>query len=198
MSKYLHGTFITLLLGCVLVTGVPGFVSSVEAQFTSDEKLKGGERAPSFLVEDIEGTMKALASYRGHYILLHFWAPWNEGTDDELEALKKVLKQVGDPEHFIVVTVARGTSKEDVLAMVKKHDIWFPVLLDPQSKVRKMYYVKELPQTLLIDPNGQLVNFPDPESGLPVVRVIGVRDWGSESAVGYFKGLVAGMQPEEG
>lgn len=193
MNAAYRRTFLTLALGVCITSGF--FVLPAAAQESEFvEKFKGGERAPSFILKDIAGVMKTLSSYRGHFILLHFWAPWNEGTDEELEALKKVMREVGDPEHFIVVTIARGESKDEVVNMIKKHDIWFPVLLDPKSQVRKKYHVQQLPQTLLIDPEGTLVNFPDPQNGFPVVRVVGVRDWGSKVSVEYFKELVSGIK----
>ena len=60
---------------------------------------------------------------------------------------------------------------EAVTAFGREFGIPFPLLLDGDGKVQKLFGVRGHPSTVLIDRKGQVV-----------ARIIGERDWQSEAA----------------
>lgn len=54
----------------------------------------------------------------------------------------------------------------------KEYKLTFPILWDPEQKVRKNYFIMGLPTTYLIDPNGKLKGFAS-----------GARVWDSADAI---------------
>lgn len=172
-------------------------VSSAGAQDTLVGEEIIGIKAPSFLLNDLVGRPRPLARYRGHWVLLHFWSPFHPEAGRELTSLMKVIKEIGEPEHFMAVTVVPGESVEPVKKLILEHEVWLPVLLDEGNRIRKLYGVTEVPQTLFINPEGEFANFLDPKSGIPVSRAVGERKWYSEVAIKHFRRLATGVEEKE-
>ncbi len=68
---------------------------------------------------------------------------------------------------------------EAVKAFGKVFDIPFPLLLDPEDRVQRLFGVRGHPSAVLIDRKGRIVG-----------RILGERDWGSEAARGLVRSLL--------
>ncbi len=137
-------------------------------------------QAPDFELSGLDGKKLRLQDYRGQLILLNFWATFCVPCRDEmpqLEALWQGFKDQG----FTVIAIAtdRGNAKE-VKRFVHETALNFPVVLDPDGKVRNNYEIIGLPTTYLIGRDGRFHG-----------RVIGARDWANEKAKTMIRELLA-------
>jgi peroxiredoxin len=81
---------------------------------------------------------------------------------------------------FEILTISIDTEgKQIVVPYMKKFDLTFPALLDPKSKVAKLYRTTGVPETFIINKEGFIVH-----------KAIGPRTWDTEESLNAFNNLV--------
>lgn len=130
------------------------------------QKTKETERAPSFLLNDMEGNPKELKDYAGKVILIHFWATWCIPCKDELPTIKSLYERFKD-RGFEVIAIA-GDSKNAVIPFVAEQGLKFTVLIDQYGSTLRSYKIRGLPTSYLIGKTGKVEGI-----------AIGARDWSS-------------------
>ncbi len=130
---------------------------------------KIGEPAVDFQVIDLKGQELSLKKYRGHVVLLDFWATWCAPCRVEIPYIKKVYDKY-KAQKFEVIGISLDQSKPVLNEYIEKHNITWPQVLDDGRAVAKMYNVTGIPATFLIDREG-------------VIRRIRLRGNSLESAV---------------
>lgn len=141
------------------------------------DRPEGVKTAPLFILKDLEGGVKGLNDFKGHLILLHFWATWCVPCKDELLTIKALWERLKD-KGFVVVAIATD-SKRAVGPFVKKHDLSFPVLIDQYGGAMRAYSVRMLPTSYIVNKEGKIVGI-----------AIGPRDWVSPEMIGLVEGLL--------
>jgi peroxiredoxin len=141
--------------------------------------------APEFTLPDAYGTPFALSDYRGKVVLLNFWAPWCFSCQSEMSAFEDLRNYFPrDKFEVLAVTVLEGRDRETG----EKHG--YPVLLDVDKAVAERYQVGILPVTLIIDKEGRVAPFPDPDTGKPETVFQGPRGWSSLKVVRALQKLI--------
>ncbi len=114
-----------------------------------------GDRAPDFTLKNLDGHPVRLSSFRGHPVLLHFWAVDCTTCQGEQPAYLKAMQTLGSKAPAIVAVDAWGESASYVLPYVKKNHIPGAVLVDPAQKVfYGPYQGQGTPTSFYIDANG--------------------------------------------
>jgi hypothetical protein len=100
------------------------------------------------------------------------------------------------PKALPIVAVAVQTSAAAVESWQHEHgELPFQILLDSSGDAQRYFGLSSLPVAVVIDGKGEAIPFPDPESGIPLRRIEGARDWGSYEVVRAFKELLQVKQP---
>lgn len=110
--------------------------------------------APNFELFDLEGNIVRLEDYTGQVLFLNFWQTTCPPCVEELPAFVNFLENnAGAPVAVLAVNFDEtSTQVRDFLA---SHDIvGLPVVLDPNSDVRRTYNVGGIPQTFVVDAEG--------------------------------------------
>jgi thiol-disulfide isomerase/thioredoxin len=137
---------------------------------------KPAKPAPSVAFTDAAGTRHALASYKGHYVLLNMWATWCAPCVAELPALAKLKASVPG---LTVLAVDMDKGPVDAAGFLKGHNAEsLGSLRDTDITLMRGFGAYGLPTTVLIDPNGKVVG-----------RAEGPAEWASPDAIAYFKSL---------
>ena len=140
---------------------------------------KSEKPAPGFTLETPTGNSVSLSDYKGKAILLNFWATWCIPCKKELPSMQKLYNYLKkDGIEVIAISIDRD-KKERVKQYIKDYNLTFPVLLDPNQKVRKDYFIMGLPTSYLIGGDGKLKGF-----------VSGERVWDSAASKKMFSTLV--------
>lgn len=113
--------------------------------------------APPFVRQDLGNHRISLASYRGHVVLLNFWATWCVPCRLEIPKFVQWQTQYGKSGLQIV-----GVSMEDdpapVFSFLRKKPVNYPVLMG-DAKLGELYGgVLGLPVTFLIDRHGNIAD----------------------------------------
>ncbi len=112
-------------------------------------------------------------------MLLNFWGTFCVPCREEMPQLEALWQSFKD-QGFTVIAIAtdRGNAKE-VERFVRETALSFPVVLDPDGKVRRNYEIIGLPTTYLIGRDGRFHG-----------RVIGARDWANAEAKSMIQRLL--------
>lgn len=116
-----------------------------------------GSRAPDFTAETLEGTVKGLADYTSSPVILNFWATWCPPCKAEIPEL--VRFHGGNTTDALLLSVNMTSTERDITAvrsLVLKEGIGFPVILDLDGELARLYGVKSIPTTFLIDEEGRV------------------------------------------
>lgn len=111
-----------------------------------------GRQAPSFEARLVGGDTARIDDFLGEGIVLNFWATWCVPCQRELPLLEQVARQ-GDEDGVTVVAVNMGETEEEILAFLADFDVSFPIVLDADGSISRLYAVPVLPMTFFIDGN---------------------------------------------
>jgi peroxiredoxin len=118
-----------------------------------------GKKAPNFKLINLDGKYVELNSVTGNGpILLSFWATWCKPCLEEMAEYNKIYEQFSDS-GFVMFAISTDTEKSiaKVKPYIKSKDYKFPVLLDTNSEAARKYYAQQMPYSVLIDKNGNIV-----------------------------------------
>jgi peroxiredoxin len=128
----------------------------MKAQQEAEAKLAMGETAPNFTLTDINGKEVTLESLRGKYVLLDFWASWCRPCRDENPNLVKAYEKFGG-DNFEIVSISLDKAEEDWKKAVEEDELSWTLLHDAEGAVANDYAVQSIPNTLLLDKEGVII-----------------------------------------
>lgn len=128
------------------------------------ERIKAvaiGSIAPDFTQNDPEGKPVSLASFRGKYVLIDFWASWCGPCRAENPAVVKAYNEYKD-KNFTILGVSldqEGKHSSWVEAIKADNLTWTQVsdLAFWKNAVAQQYAVNSIPQNFLLDPTGKII-----------------------------------------
>ena len=127
----------------------------------SDIGLEKDKVAPDFELQSLSGEIFRLSDYRGKKVFLNFWASWCGPCKIEMPYMENYYKKYKDLENVEIIAVNMTKSElnvEKVQGFVESYGLTFPVLLDSEGKVEKLYRVLGYPTTYLINEEGIIVD----------------------------------------
>ena len=136
--------------------------------------------APDFALPDLGGKTRNLVSWRGHWVLLNFWATWCPPCLAEMPSMEKLHQNFSDRRFTVVGASSDEAGASAVQPFIDKLGVTFPILLDTDKKMARLYGAQDLPLSFLINPQGQVV-----------AAAKGARDWGSAQAIEVMGELIA-------
>ncbi len=127
--------------------------------YNSLVKLRPGNKAIDFIVEDIHGREYSLKDFKNKVVCIDVWSSWCSACLKEMPYLEKLENKYKKHDiEFIVVSV---DDKEDVWRkLLKERDLhgnqyWSKG--GQKSNFFKNYQLKDLPVYIVIDKNGKIV-----------------------------------------
>lgn len=122
-------------------------------------KIDIGQPALGFTQNNQEDEPVSLASFKGKYVLVDFWASWCGPCRAENPNVVKAYNKFKD-RNFEIIGVSLDDKKAPWLAAIEKDGLpWVHVsdLKGWNNAVAKEYDVKAVPQNFLIDPEGKII-----------------------------------------
>jgi peroxiredoxin len=144
-----------------------------------------GRALQPFLLDSLDGSTVNLADHRGAPVLIHYFATWCILCRRELPALGSLASRFPAP-HLKIFAISVAEPDVRVRRFFQTLAVPFPVLLDRDRAVAKLWQVDVLPTTILLDDRLE-----------PRVFVEGEFDWDSEAAANAVKSLAIPIDIQE-
>jgi len=131
------------------------------------DKPKVEEFPTEFTLTGLNGAKTSSHAFHGKLLVLNVWASWCPPCRREMPSLERLSKSANS-EHIAVAGISTDESVNAVREFVAKHSITFEIFTDTASNVANILGARVYPETLLIAPDGKLIQ-----------RIAGERDWDS-------------------
>ncbi|GAA4322569.1 TlpA disulfide reductase family protein [Flaviaesturariibacter amylovorans] len=118
-----------------------------------------GSDALNFTQADTTGKPVSLASFKGKWVLLDFWASWCKPCRIENPNVVKAFQKFSN-KNFTILGVSLDQRREAWIKAINDDKLTWTNVSDLQqwsNAVAQLYHVQGIPQNFLIDPNGKIV-----------------------------------------
>jgi thiol-disulfide isomerase/thioredoxin len=127
----------------------------VTAEAAPGGLLKAGEAAPDFSLVLDDGRFFRLSDLQGRPVVVNFWATWCAPCRMEMPEL---VKAAAANEELVVLAVDVQEARGPVEQFAAEFAMNFPVVLDPEGKVRNLFRVPGLPTTYFVGRDGLIAS----------------------------------------
>ena len=134
------------LLACAAFAICAGTASSAIAPATT---------APDFTLHAMGGPNLRLKEQRGRVVMVNFWATWCAPCRQEMPHLNRLYEKYRGA-GFVLLGVNVDDDVAKAADVAAKLGVTFPVLLDTEKSVSKLYDVSTMPSTMIIDRDGKV------------------------------------------
>lgn len=125
-------------------------------QKEADTSLQIGDQAPDFSVTDMNDQHIQLQQWAGSLIILRFWSTDCKYCRADTPVFNEYFNRYKE-KGLKVIYINNGASSQEVTEFVRELGIPFPVVMDQGGNVAKLYRVKAVPQTIIIDPAQKII-----------------------------------------
>lgn len=116
--------------------------------------------AVDFSLRDLNGRVTKLSQYRGHPIVVDFWATWCAPCRHQIPELEKLYSKYHQTRGLVVLGVAcdsvRGDGLSAIRPFVKEYRIGYPVLV-AEEPVLDQFDIDAIPTTIFLGSDGKVV-----------------------------------------
>jgi thiol-disulfide isomerase/thioredoxin len=114
-----------------------------------------GKAALDFTLADLAGKSKRLSGFKGKVVLIDFWATWCGPCRMEMPEIEKLHARYR-ADGLVVLGINCSESPTRAGAFVDKYDYTFPILLDRDGAVARLYGIDGIPTVVVIDRKGNV------------------------------------------
>ncbi|MFL5348020.1 MAG: TlpA family protein disulfide reductase [Hyalangium sp.] len=138
-----------VLAGALLIVLLKGFGRDPhEVPF-----MLAGKPAPPFTLRALDsGKPVSLEQFKGHPVVINFWASWCGPCRQEHPVLTWGARELGNQAVFLGIIFE--DTEDNAREVLQEEGAPFPQLVDPRSRTSVDYGVAGVPETYFIDANG--------------------------------------------
>jgi len=116
---------------------------------------RAGQPVPSFKVVTISGQQVSLENYRGHVLILDFFATWCQPCRLSIPHLVEMNKKFGKQGLQIIGVNADEQSEKQLSGFMAEHRISYPVALAGDAMLSN-YGIRAVPVMYVVDKKGKV------------------------------------------
>ena len=184
MSENRRGVLPLFVTVVLFAAGVGAFALIREPTGPS---LRAGSVAPGFSLPVPGGADVSLSALRGRVLFVNFWATWCAPCREEAPSLERLYQTLrGEGFEVLGISIDAEQDEAAVEAFKREFGLSFPIPRDPHKRVYGAYQVSGVPETLLVDRSGRVLE-----------RFVGPQNWDDPRyARAIRRTLSAGERPD--
>ncbi len=113
-----------------------------------------GAPAPAIKGPTVDGSTVDLAAYRGHPVVVNFWASWCTPCRDEFPMFRDKLATLGPTDGLVILGVLYKDQPDLANQFLADFGATWPTATDPDGSIASSYLIAAPPQTFFIDKDG--------------------------------------------
>jgi len=134
---------------------------SVKAKILLEKKITIGMKIKDFELPDINGVPIRLSNYRGHYVLIDFWASWCGPCRSENPNVLAAYNKFKDKGFMVLgISIDDHKDRDKWLTAIEEDGLVWPQLSDHQGNEnisKNIYGITSIPANILIAPDGTVI-----------------------------------------
>jgi peroxiredoxin len=149
-----RGAGATVLLVTIATTA--GWIAAATEAPGSTEPLAQGAIAPVFETTGLDGGTLALDALRGRVVLLNFWGIACPPCRIEMPELEKIHRRYAGRGLAVVGIEEMHATPDEARRFAAAIGVRYPLALDPEERIGRLYRLEAHPTTVLIDRQGRV------------------------------------------
>lgn len=129
--------------------------TAVCAAISAPAAIAPATAAPDFALHALDGPNLRLKEQRGRVVMVNFWATWCGPCRQEMPQLNRLYEKY-KASGFVLLGVNVDDDQRKAAEVAGKLGVTFPVLLDTDKQVSKLYDLSTMPSTVIIDRDGKV------------------------------------------
>ena len=159
--------------------GLESFNKQMASEFERykeiNEKLATGKPSPDFQgYINYDGGTASLSDITGQHIYIDMWATWCGPCKYEIPFLKELEEEYKDKDiKFVSISIDARKDEDKWRKMIKDKELTGTQLLadnEYQSQFVQDYYIQGIPRFIILDPNGNIVDYDAPRPSEPRLK----------------------------
>lgn len=133
---------------------------NLEKSIAAYAAVQIGKMAPDFTLPDTTGTLIALSSLKGKYVLVDFWASWCGPCRYENPTVVEAFNTYKD-KNFTVLGVSLDSNKEKWTEAILQDSLTWSQVSDLKrwdNAAARLYCINGIPSNVLLDPDGKIID----------------------------------------
>lgn len=126
-----------------------------QATSKQTKKPQVGEEAPDFKLTTLDGKEVQLSEMRGKAVMLNFWGTWCPPCRTEMPAMQKIYEKYKS-KGFEILAVNIAETDIAVSNFAHQYKLTFPIPMDRNKEVVRLYKIGPLPSSIFIDAQGKI------------------------------------------
>lgn len=155
VSKWDYFSILVLIAGAAWI-----WISKAPTGSTTNGQIpqpRQGFQAPDFTLNTNEGESLTLSDFHGRPVLVNLWASWCPPCRAEMPAMQRLYTDYHDKGLEILAVNATSQDRlSDALAFSDELGLTFPILLDTNGEIARLYQVQSLPTSFFIGEDGKI------------------------------------------
>lgn len=144
----------SVILVSLCIYSFPGVCAEKKVWDIKKQSIE--EKAPDFVLKDLNDKEVAFSAFKGKIVLLVFGTTWCPYCRIEIPYLKELYAKY-PREEFEIINIDIQESKKKVSAHVNKNKLPFITLLDTDGTVARLYKVRGVPTKILVSKEGTIL-----------------------------------------
>ncbi|MBD3289645.1 DUF4369 domain-containing protein [candidate division KSB1 bacterium] len=135
------------------------YLQQLKERIKTLEQTAVGQPALDFTMENTEGEPVSLSSFEGDYLFVDFWASWCMPCRRENPNVVKMYRKYHS-EGFDILGVSFDSNRDNWLKAIEEDSLTWTHVSDLQgwqNAAGRLYDIRSIPSSLLIDPEGIII-----------------------------------------